>query len=147
MGSPAMLIQTVCLGGLILGKASSRAANTSFRARPIMEVWPPSQCLNMATLAPALSAMDFSKKAAFSVPPATTWPGTGQPQQETSQKASPPSLWAACRPSRWTFSFVRPEMYTASRVREGFEPIMAVSSRFTSTSASSKDMTPAAQWA
>mmetsp|Transcript_43945 Transcript_43945/g.88640 ORF Transcript_43945/g.88640 Transcript_43945/m.88640 type:complete len:217 (+) Transcript_43945:493-1143(+) len=143
-GSAVAFIQTVCMGGFMFGRVSSRAAESFSCAGFMRDVWKaPAVFRTLACRAPAFSAMSFSSLMAFSVPPTEVPPGKRKFAME--HTAPGPSFAAACLQSGSSLSFSKPATESISCLPLCAASCMASPRSFTSLRPSSKVMTPAAQ--
>mmetsp|Transcript_93556 Transcript_93556/g.288581 ORF Transcript_93556/g.288581 Transcript_93556/m.288581 type:complete len:214 (+) Transcript_93556:122-763(+) len=143
-GSAVAFIQTVCMGGFMFGRVSSRAAESFSCAGFISGVWKAPAVLRiLACRAPAFSAIVLSSLMAFSVPPTEKPPG--KRQLAIWHTAPAPSFWAAWTQRGWSLSFSRPATESISCLPAAAASCIASPRSFTSFRPSSKVMTPAAQ--
>mmetsp|Transcript_22531 Transcript_22531/g.67573 ORF Transcript_22531/g.67573 Transcript_22531/m.67573 type:complete len:236 (-) Transcript_22531:201-908(-) len=144
MGWAEAFIQTVCLGGFMLGNTSWSACDSLSCAGCIRGVWKaPDVFRTLACSAPALSASSFNARMDFSVP-ATEKP-LGKSSLAIWQTAPLPSFLAASPQSSCSLGFSRPATESISCLLTLAASCIASPRTFTIFRPSSKERTPAAQ--
>mmetsp|Transcript_7578 Transcript_7578/g.17367 ORF Transcript_7578/g.17367 Transcript_7578/m.17367 type:complete len:226 (+) Transcript_7578:146-823(+) len=144
MAVAVAFMNTVCLGGDILGSASSNALPSFSFAGAMRLVWNPPEVLRiLACRAPAFSARSFNATMAFSVP-AHEKP-LGKSSLAIWQMAPLPSFLAASLHRASSLLFSTPATDSIACLPTAAASCMASPRSLTSFSPSSKVKTPAAQ--